>query len=401
MPFFRYLAADSQGVQLRGRVDKETAAQVFDHLEAQRLHVIEIKRLHFWERDLTEFSFFKPRANKKDLAVLCREMAFVLDAGLVMSRAVAVCTQEAPNKRMKEHLHAARDGVMRGESLHDALAGAGYFPGFFLRMVEVGEKSGRLGHVMGQLAKYYRRESQTADEIGSAMIYPAIVGVLMFGVLAFFITGVVPGYSAMFAGAGAELPFFTRMVVRLSEWAAAGGFAVVFIICIVLVILFSGFRRRLNHAWTGWVKLYFPFTKKLYRQIIAQRFSQILGVLLDAGVDIIQTLELVQTVVNNRVIEREMDRIVDGVRQGQPLSGLLDEKYFEPVLRSMALTGEETGNLPDAMAACAAFLEEQTGTQLRRLNKLVEPLITIVLGIVLGIVMMAVVLPTFYLIELL
>lgn len=354
-----------------------------------------IQKTSVLHADVSElFGRLAPRTVRlRELSIFCRKMEVLLTAGIPIKKAVLLLAGQEPLRDTLVKVHA---GIMQGKSLSAAMTGAGVFPPFFCGMCRIGEMTARLPQVMSQLAAFYERQSQMEDELRAALVYPAAVTSMMLAVTVIAVVFVLPGYSRVFAAAGAELPLFTRALMRLSDALAGNMFLVLAGLGAVILSAALFLRSASGRLCVHYCCLYAPAIRGVYRLHINLRLSQALVLLLSSGQRLTDAVPAAAGIITNNLVLRDWARLTAGLAEGRPFWLLLSRiAYIDPMLVNMAQVGEETGRLSMTVGLCRDHFEREHLLQIRRLNKLVEPAITIVLGLVLGLVMLAVILPTF------
>jgi type IV pilus assembly protein PilC len=347
-----------------------------------------------WQRDVGEFIPFlnvKRGIPKQNLAVFCRKLAFLLDAGIPVKTALPIIAGQSPTA-LKKALTTVHTYVMRGDGFSEALTAATVFPDFLCGLAAVGEMTARLPRVMAQLADYYEQQTKTESEFKAAMIYPAAVTGLMLIVIGVAVTFVLPNYGRVFAASQVSLPALTQILLRFSSFTLTYPYILVASFTAVII----GVRFLLKSEWVDRCKLYFP----LYRQTVNLRFAQAMALLLSSGQPLAVAVPACAQVLGNAKARRDMKAVAAGLTEGRPFWEMLAQiGYFDSLMTGMSRVGEETGRLPQAMDKCRVYFTQTHGQYLQRTSKLVEPIITVVLGILLGLVMLAVILPTFALMD--
>jgi type IV pilus assembly protein PilC len=281
---------------------------------------------------------------------------------------------------------------MQGDSFSAAIKKTGVFPSFMYGYISIGEQTARLPTVCGHLADYYEGQAQTSDELKAAMMYPAAVTIMMLGVIILAVVMVLPGYTRVFAASGVALPGLTRALLSVSDFVALHGLlmAALFLFAVIAIVIFlQGDRGK---QFIALLSLKIP----LVRQSISYRLAQAMDLLLSAGLSVSSAIPLCMEVMPNQKVKTDLSRLLMELKSGlafwEALSGI---KYIDPLFAGMARIGEETGQLTQTMEKCHIYFEQNFRHTIRRLNKLIEPIITIFLGILLAFIMLAVVLPTF------
>ena len=328
-----------------------------------------------------------------ELAVFCRKAAFLLDSGVHIKDAMPVLAQQTKGTlgSVTADLHGM---VMQGESFSHALKTTGTFPAFMCVYIAIGERAAQLPQVCARLADYYESRAQTENEFAAAMLYPAAVAVMMLAVIAMAITFVLPDYSRIFASSGIELPGFTSVLLNASEFFNQNFFAVFFAAFFIATATFFFFTCEKGQAMLAQAKLAVP----VWRQSVNFSLTQALSLLLASGQSIAEALPMCGEMTGNPVVNRDFARLSTKVSSGVEFWRALTEiPYIDPLLIELVRVGEDAGNLSQVIEKCNAYFETEYRHAIRRLNKLIEPIITLVLGAILAAIMLAVILPTFQL----
>ncbi|MCL2571300.1 MAG: type II secretion system F family protein [Defluviitaleaceae bacterium] len=352
------------------------------------------KPISIWHRDISSLFRLKyaPQAPIKEISVFCRKLSFLLGAGIPIKSALSIVSEQLPGRGLRRLMPKLNARVQQGQSFSDAIAALGAFPSFFCGFVSIGEATAKLPQVMEQLADFYDEQAKIKDGLTAALVYPIAVAFMMLGVIILAITFVLPGYSRIFAASGAPLPALTRGLMSMSEFLIHNATLVIIftIVTFIMAIIFA--TSKPGRGIIAQLALQFPIT----RQGINYKLTQGLHLLLSAGLPISQALPLTEDVMGNIQVKKDIANISAVLKTGKPFWVALSEvKYMDPLLVGLARVGEETGHMSQTIDKCQSYYANSYKQAIKRLNKLVEPVITLVLGIGLGIIMLAVILPTF------
>ena len=352
------------------------------------------KPVSIWHRDIGSLfkTSYTPKASFRELSVFSRKVSFLLGAGITIKSALSIVSEQLPGRGLKKLLPSLASRVEQGESFSKAIKGTGAFPAFFCGFVAIGEATATLPQIMEQLADFYDDRAQTRDELTAALLYPIVVCLMMLGVMVLAVTFVLPGYSRIFAATDTPLPALTRGLMQVSEFLSANVVLVMvgfFSLPVVIVVLARSKRGR---EVVAAAELRIP----LVRMGVNFRLSQALYLLLSAGVTVSQALPLAEDVMDNIRVRRDLSKISVLMEAGKPFWETLGNvSYIDPLMVGLARVGEEAGRMPQTMEKCQVYYAQGYKRAIKRLNKLVEPVITLVLGIGLGVIMLTVILPTF------
>ena len=336
------------------------------------------------------------RVRLKDLAVMARQLATMVSSGLSLLRALGVLVEQTQSAQLRKVLVAVRGQVEAGESLSSALARHPVFPPLLVSMVRAGEVGGFLDTVLLQVATNLEAEVRLRGKVKAAMTYP--VAVFAFAMLAVvgMLVFIVPVFADMFAGAGAELPAPTRVLVALSG-------AVKVLLPVGLVVLVGAalvWRRVADdprvRGLVDPLKLRMPVLGALSRKVALSRFARNLGTMLSSGVPILQSLDIVGGTTGNVVLQRAVREAQEGARRGEPLSRpLARHAVFPPMVVQMMAVGEDVGALDTMLLKISDFYDQEVEATTEILTALLEPLMVVVLGILVDGMIIALYLPIF------
>ena len=349
----------------------------------------------FWERDILVRGISARQANAAAMAELCRQMSFMLGAGVMLGAVMTVLAESESKSRAA--LQRALDGIMRGESLSQALEGAGHFPGFMCSMCRIGEISDDLPRVMALLADYYEESARSREEIRSALMYPAVVALMMLAMIVVAVLYVLPHYALMFAISDVPLPMLTRALLGVSDILLRQWWLVIPAVFAAVMAPAAIVRTDTGRKCCELILLKLP----PYRQMINLHIVQALALMLQSGQPVAEAVPAVSGIVANKVVSQDFQQAAVSLQEGHSLWTILQAiTYIGPVIVNMARVGEETGNMAQAFKYASEYSRHRFRQMSKRLNKLVEPAVTLVLGLILGLVMLAIILPTFAMTEL-
>jgi general secretion pathway protein F len=387
MPVYRYKAVNGAGEVVEGTIDAATQLAVVHELNGAGLTPIRADeaRSGFWSHPI-RFEWRRRRAPLGRLAMFTRELAMLLDAGLPLDRALQA-TLDLERKDAGWRIDAVIARVRSGTPLHQALASAGTFPGFYAGMVEAGEASGTLAPVLGRLADYLESMARLGDSLRSAMIYPALVAITCLGSLTVFIGFVLPQFESILSDAGVAIPTSLAAMMAVSRFLGRWGW-------LVAALAFLGFmllRRKLREPGprraADRLLLRVPLIGGLVRKAITARFARTLGLLLQNGVTLAAALAIARGTVTNGALGEALDDVLASVREGRGFSGPLIRAGVLPELAGQLIrVGEETARLAEVTAKVADIYDWELRRSLDRLIAILVPGVTIVMGAIVAFV---------------
>ncbi|TFD87752.1 type II secretion system F family protein [Cryobacterium serini] len=396
---FNYTGRDTRGRNVKGRVDAQNSGQVAARLNSQGIapvSIVEAPPATGMARSIA-LPGFSRAVRLKDLAVLSRQFATMISAGLSLLRALRILNEQTESKPLAAVLALVRDDVEAGQSISDSLAKHPLaFPPIMVNMVRAGETGGFLDQALNSIAENFEKEVKLRDTIKAAMTYPVIVLSMSVAAVMIMLIFIVPIFQDMFAGLGGSLPLPTQLLVTLS-----GSMIYVVPIGLVFGIAFAVWWRRNKHTdrvrrVLDPLRLRVPVFGPLQKKISVARFSRNFANMLGAGVPILQALAIVGETSGNWAIENALSQVAEGVRRGQSVSEPLQEhSVFPAMVTQMIAVGEDAGTLELMLDKIADFYDQEVHTATEQLTAMIEPLLIAFLGVVIGGMVVALYLPIF------
>jgi type IV pilus assembly protein PilC len=397
-----YQGRDGAGKRVKGRVEAATESAAIDRMRTMGLSPIKLTEVVAGTGLNREIEIGGgSRVGLKDLAVLSRQAATMVSAGLSLLKALSILAEQTENKKLKTTLGSVARDVEVGWAFSDALGKhPRVFPPLMVNMVRAGETGGFLDGALDTIAVNYEKEAKLREQIKSAMTYPVMVFVMSIVAVVIMLLFIVPIFKDMFAGFGAELPLPTMMLVWLSQ-------AMVYVVPIGIIggIAFAVWWNANKHTervrkFVDPLKLKLPIFGKLIGKIAITRFCRNLADMVKAGVPILQALNIVGEASGNWVIEQAAVDIANSVRVGKSLSGpLAEQKVFPPMAAQMIAVGEDAGALDTMLSKVADFYDDEVKATTEGLTSIIEPLLIAFLGVVVGGMVIALYMPIFSMIN--
>ena len=395
MPNFAYEAASPGGAIVRGVIDAPTRSAAVERILAQgRTPTRVVEQAGAVPGAANERRSLLPAWGiANDRLTMLRELSLLLRAGLSVERALVAMQGMTKRPRVKHVLQALLDGLRGGDALSSAMRRAeDMFPETTRKLVAAGEASGKLPDVMTRLAQTAERTAQLRERVVSALIYPALLVVVMFAVLVVIFTVVLPRLEPLFAQSGAALPWPTGVLLAVAGFFNAYGTAVAVLLIALLIVGLYATRQPETQMRIDRFATRTRLLLEIPQNYAAAQFCRNLGMLLDGGLPLNRALESAEAAIANRHVRREAAKVSDGVRQGRSLRAALESAAVFPRLTVVfAAVGEETGRLGAMLNEAAEILDNDVRTKLDRLSALLLPVVTIVLGAIVAAIMTGVV----------
>jgi type IV pilus assembly protein PilC len=400
-----YKAVTTDGRTRRGVIEAPSPRDALLTLREQGIFVTSLNEAQRWRRllepregSLLARQVFIGRPVKpRDFAVMVRQLATLLRAGVVITDALSVLAQQTENKVLGRTLRDMVAKLQAGVQFSQAAAEhSRIFPPVFVNMLRAGETSGDLELVLDRLATFHEREHYTRQKVKSALTYPVVVAILAVCVTAFLLIKVIPTFVSLFAGYNLQLPLPTRIVIAVSNALLHGWYFWLSFLVVATLGYQVVVRRPRGRYWRDRLWLKVPVFGELTRKAVIARMSRTLGTLFASGVPILQALQLTSDVVDNAVIADVLRRSAESLKEGQTLSEPISRSgVFPPLVGHMFHIGEETGQLDAMLAKLADFYEAETEAMADQLRALLEPLMVLILAGVVGVIVTSVILPMF------
>jgi len=394
MSAFSYSAIDNNGADVSGTLEAQDRKHVLEILKEKHLFPFKIKEI---TTNKGTGTLFAQKTGLKDITIFCRQFYTMLNAGVSIIKCLDILQIQTQNKRLKEAVRQIYETVQKGKNLSEAMKEySGIFPELLVNMVEAGEISGTLDSIMERLASHFEKENKIRNKIKAAMIYPVILSILAVSVVFFLLTFVMPTFFGMFEKSGVALPLPTKILVMFSD----------FMLSYWYVIILSGagsiyiIRRYLKtdggrYKWDR-LKLQMPIVKKVVRNITTARFTRTLSTLLGSGITLLQALDIVAKVVNNRVASKGLMSVREDMKKGMDLSTPVKKLgIFPPMVNSMLSIGEESGMLEDILEKSAGFYDEEVESSMQQMVSVMEPVLIVFMAFIIGFIVVAMALPMF------
>ena len=345
-------------------------------------------------------SRLKNRITTKDKIIFTRQLATLIGAGLPLSQSLRTVVDQTPNKRLQEVIQEVIADVEGGKQLSDAFGKhPAVFDKIFLALVSAGEASGTLDDALKRVAAQQEKDAAMMSKIKGAMTYPAIVLVVILGVMIFMLVTVVPQVAKLYSDMKQALPILTQIMIAVSTFLTQ--FWWVLLIIIAAAVYFG---RQYAMTAAGMraldtLKLNVPVFKGMFRKLYMARFARTGQTLLSTGVAMLDMLRISAESVNNIIVQESITRAAEKVKGGKALSMALDsQEYILPMVAQMIKIGEQSGKIDDMMGKTAQIYEDELDEEIKALSTAIEPVLMVVLAVVAGGMVGAILFPIYALV---
>ena len=407
MAIFNYLTKDSEGKRKEGEIRADSLDTAIQKLSANGQMVISLKEADdtfdflgpFIDEIQLSIEKAKNRVPLSNIVFFTRQLATMFSAGLTLERAIQSLGAEEKHRKFKKILSTVSENIRKGLNMSESLARhPGVFNTLFVAMVKAGEVSGNLNEILEQLSSYLENLDDTRRKVKSAMNYPIFMILFLIGMLMVMLLVIIPKFSQVYSQLGAGLPAATRQMIDFSNWFGNNvGFLGFVTFTVIAIIWLVSKTQRGGYALDSFI-LKIPVFGTLTEMSILNKFCKTFGILIGAGVPVLETTALLRKVVDNKVYERAIDNASDLIRDGYNISTALRRtEVFPSILLQLASTGEETGELDDLLDRAADYYQKQVDALVERMTTLIEPLLILLVGGVIALMVVLTYLPVFHL----
>ena len=343
------------------------------------------------------FQRFRNKVTMKDKIVFTRQFATLIGAGLPLSNSLRTVIEQTESKPMQKVVESILVDVEAGKTLTQACEK--YPDGFnkvYIALLRAGEASGSLDVSLKRLAEQQEKDHAMISRIRGALIYPAIILMVIIAVLIFMVLMIVPQVQSLYKDIGKDLPWATMVLVSFANFLVAFWWLVTILLGIAIYFLLQFRKTTTGIEWSAMIKLNVPIFKTMFWRLYNARFARTASNLMSAGVSIQDTLQISAEAMNNVVLEKEIKDVSEKVKQGKTLSSSLKNlSYILPLVPQMASIGEESGKIDEMLAKAAQVYEDELEEQIRTISTMIEPVLMVVMAIMVGFIIVAVLFPIY------
>jgi general secretion pathway protein F len=378
------MATTMDGTMVEGVIEAPTQDSAIERLKNSG--VIPIKVAAPRESFRKKLTFGRSKA---DLLTFTTELSVLLNAGLPLDRGLNVLSETSENKEMKAVVQSILKSIREGSSFSESLKKhPKVFPVLYINMIRAGEAGGVLATVLDKLNEFLESTKELKDNVISAMIYPAILGITGGFSIIILLTFVLPKFTAIFSEIGGSLPLTTQILLAVSNGLRAYWWIALSIVVIAFLV-FKAYVRS-NAGRYNWDVFKLRMMEDVIRKLETARFCRTLGTLLKSGVSILAALNNSKDVISNQVIASRIDAVLKGVKEGKGIAGPLSEaKVLPPLALSMMRVGEETGQLDTMLIKVANAYEKSLREAVKRFMGILEPAIILGMGLLIGFIVIS------------
>lgn len=393
---FTYKALTNTGEETHGVIEAFNIDIAINQLQKRGLVISKINGPDENKLETTLLSIFN-RVSNKDVVILSRQMATLFTAQVSALRVFRLLSTQIENPTLQKCLSNISDDLQGGNSISSSIAKyPDVFSSFYVNMVRSGEESGKLDEVFNYLADYLDRSYEVTSKAKNALIYPAFVVLTFVGVMVLMLTVIIPKIALMIVDSGQPIPFYTKIVLGISNVFVNYGFILAILTVIVGFFLWKYSKTQEGAIYFDDLKLKLPYMGNLYRKLYLSRIADNMDTMILSGIPILKVLEVTASVVDNRIYSAILRDALQKVKEGTSLSNALSQHEEIPnIMTQMVKIGEETGELGTILKSLAKFYQREVNNAVDTLVGMIEPVMIVGLGLGVGVLLAAVLMPIY------
>jgi type IV pilus assembly protein PilC len=393
---FRCRLGTPGGEIIEGVYVADSESRLRNELEEKGLFVLSLQR-RGGIPGLAAAGGRRRRITRQEFLVFNQELATLLKAGMPLVQSLDILRQRVANPTFKAVLDGVHEKVKAGTALSDAFSEHhGLFPRVYSASLMAGERSGSLDEVIRRYVAYEKLIGAVKRRTMSALIYPAILVVLMGGLIGIIVVRVVPAFSSFYANFDRELPLSTRVIVGVSDAVVTNLWLIVIGLIATVVFAAGWLQQPGQRSRVDAMLLRLPWVGETVRKFATSQFARTLATLLGGGLPLVNGLEVAGEAMTNRYLANQVTEVTQRVREGESFAkAMLARGVFPDVAVKMVEVGESTGALQEMLNSLADFYDEDIETEVGRFITLIEPVILVLMGVVIAAVVLALYMPLF------
>ena len=388
MAVFNYKVVDKDGKNKKGTIEAPNRDGAEKKLKSDGYSIMSLTE----QNNPFSGGLIKKKVKSRDLGVFCKQFSAVIKAGVTIISALELMGDQIENPTLKRAVMDAKTYVEKGGTLADALrVNSDVFPPIMINMVAAGELSGNLEVCLDRLVEHFEKDNALSSKIKGAMVYPIVVFIVMIIVVIVVMIAVIPNFTSMFEDMGTKLPLATRMMVAASNFIIHKWYILIIVVAAIVFGCKAFKKSSVGEQFFSNIAIKAPVFGNLTIKSACSRFARTMSTLMASGISMIDAVEQVAKMMDNKIIRDGLMDAKTQVAKGIPLSKpLKDMEVLPPMLSAMTKLGEETGDIEEMLSKVADFYDEEVEAATNKLTAAMEPLIMVVLACIVGMIVAAV-----------
>ncbi len=399
MPKYKYEIQKSKNDIAAGVIEAESIMEASDWARQQGGYLLNIELAPGAGDFIEKVRNFRLESSPglKDVLYFTKQLGVMIRAGISIRDAIEGIADQVENMKFQKMLKQAQADVEAGTTFSDALAKyPKVFGSLYVNMVRASEMSGTFAHMLDRIGMYLEQQAETRSMIKGAMIYPAVLFTMSISAVVFLLTWVLPRFMKVFAGKEHLLPKPTVFLLALSDFLKHQWYIIIAVIVVLVVSFIVSMRTDKGKLYFDKFKLRAPIFCRMFRAVYIARGLQTMGELINAGVPILETLEITADISGNIIYKNLWLSVRDSVKEGNKIVTPLHKVNLLPKsVVQMISAGEESGRLGDVLGDVSEFYAKELKETIKATTSLIEPVMIVFMGVVVGFIAMSIILPVF------
>ena len=406
MPEYTYIARSQEGKRTEGNLTAVNLSDAMEILSKKNLSIVKLDErdevFDFLDPFIDRFNLavrkMKTRIPLSDLVFFTRQISTMFSSGLTIEKSLHFLALEEKNKKFKIIIEDLENNVKKGLLLSDAISRhPGVFSNLYVSLVRAGEVSGKLYETLDELSVYLETVSDTQRKVTSAMYYPIFIIGFLIAMLFVTFTWLLPRFSEVYDALGSELPYYTVMLVSMGSWFNNNVFFITFMCILIVITLWFLSLTDTGTLIKDQILLKLPIFGSIIESNIYSKFTKTFGILIGSGVQVLDTMDLLARVVDNRIFQLATQKASIEIENGINISAALKSTgKFPPIMIQLLSTGEETGEIDGLALKASEFYTKQVNASVDRLTSIIEPALVVLVGGVIAAIVVVTYLPIFH-----
>jgi type IV pilus assembly protein PilC len=393
---FNYKAIDDKGIKIEGKIDAPNQDLAINGLQRRGLVVLSVED-EKKDKSVLQFNILD-RISPKDIVILSRQISTLFESQISALKVFTMLAANTENKTLNYKLLKITDDVKAGLSISNAFAKhPDVFSTFYVNMVRAGEEAGKLNQIFAYLAEYLDRQYAINSKVKNALIYPAFVVFTLFVVLILMFNVVIPKLAAIILDFNQEVPFYTKIVIGVSNFFVSYGFLLLILLVVLGVFLWHLSTTERGQTYLDQIRFSLPLFGNLSKMFYLARISDNINTMFASGITILRSIDITSDVVGSRVYQKVLKVVLDDVRSGVVLSAAFAKHTEEipSIMVQMVRVGEETGSLGKILKTLSDFYTREVDDTINTMVSLIEPIMIVVLGLLIGLILVSILVPIY------
>ena len=401
MTLYKYKAKDKEGKLYERTLEVKNRFDLYGVIREEGGSVVSIQEVKSFMSLISLGSFFSGIKTHQKIT-FAKNLGLMINAGLPVTRALSVMSRQSKSKPLRKLLTSIEEDISHGQTLSESLGKRPkVFSALFVSMIKAGEESGSVSGSLSIISSQMEKSYLLTKKVRGALIYPAVIVLVMIVLAILLLIFMVPTLTATFEGLGVKLPLATRILIYSSNFLVEHTLAVLIAIVLFLISSTLFLRSRVGRDFTDIISIHIPVIGEMIKEVQVARTVRTLSSLLSAGVQVVVALDVTHEVLQNHLYRGVIQHVRDAIQKGESMSEVFIkyERLYPVFVGEMVAVGEETGKISDMLMNVANYYEEEVDQKTKNLSTIIEPVLMIIIGMGVGTFAIAMLAPTYSLVD--